>query len=53
MNEDVVRQMDREKQLQGKYAFLLAELNELKKKSEPEPSTSATNGEKMDEDCDI
>lgn len=47
----MVRQTDREKQLQGKYAFLLAELNELKTKNEP--STSETNGQKMDEDTDM
>ncbi|KAG4068035.1 hypothetical protein HA402_010721 [Bradysia odoriphaga] len=51
LNEDVTRQMDREKQLQGKYAFLLAELNELK--TQNEPSTSETNGQQIDEDIEM
>lgn len=42
--------MDREKQLQGKYAFLLAELNELKSKNEP---ATETNGRQIDEDIDM
>lgn len=50
MNEDVSRQMEREKQLQGKYAYLLAELNELKNESEP---ASESNGQTIDEDVDM
>lgn len=44
--------MDREKQLQGKYAFLLAELNELKNKDEPTQMPDS-NGQQMDEDDDL
>lgn len=42
--------MDREKQLQGKYAFLLAELNELKNKDEPMNQVADSNGQQVDND---
>ncbi|KAJ6638555.1 Cell division cycle 5-like protein [Pseudolycoriella hygida] len=50
LNEDVVRQMEREKQLQAKYAYFLAELSELKSKTE---STNETNGQQIDEDIEM
>lgn len=45
--------MDREKQLQGKYAFLLAELKELKNVNEP-MEVADSNGQQIDnEDNDV